>query len=394
MPTRHFHPDVANTELWPGPAGYPWAQTGVGLWTREALLRRIGPGRLLCTWTTGGMTEPWAGNHTMVTASSDDGTTWTTPEILFAHPTRGLFTTELFVPTAGEIHAFLQTYDNGCWMSQLQSYRAISRDGGQTWDGPHTIPGGVQNVWTNRGIVHSSGRWIIPVSWIELIGEEWAPPSMGRPPLTGRVGRRELRQEELPYGAGDSKLYHAGNAWCERNHRYACGVLISEDQGATFRLHGYLNGGKRGLLMEPRIVERADGSLAMLIRSQYDGWLWQSASTDAGATWTDPIRSEIPNPAAKVCLLRARDGRIFLLHNPTVHAGAIMGGRNPLCLWISDDDMRTWSVKVDLVRDDNPAVSLNYPDGFIDEERGELRFVWEDMYAVFAMRVPLGIGTP
>lgn len=390
-PTRHLHPAVTQTEIWPGPAGYPWAQSGTGLWTREALLRRTGPGRLLCTWTTGGMTEPWHGNLTMACASDDDGATWSVPDILFAHPTRGLFTTELFVPRAGEVHAFLQTYDIGVWMSQLLSYRAVSRDGGRQWDVPASIPGGIHNVWVNRGITHTTGRWVIPVSWCELIGEEWAPPVMGRAPQHGRVGARILAQEELPAGADARLLYRRGNAWCERNHRYACGVIISDDEGETFTLHGYLRGGARGLLMEPRVVERSDGSLAMLIRSQYDGWLWHSYSTDAGLTWSTPARTDIPNPAAKVCLLRARDGRIFLIHNPTTHDGQIMGGRNLLSLWISDDDMRTWRVKVDLVRDDNPSASLNYPDGYLDEERGELRLVWEDTHTVYLMGVPMDI---
>lgn len=390
--TRHLHPAVTQTEIWPGPAGYPWADAGLPQWTREGLLRRVAPGQLICTWTTGGMTEPWQGNLTMVSYSHDDGASWSAPTVLFAHPTRGLFTTELFVPRPGEVHAFLQTYGNGVWMSQLLSYRTISRDGGQTWDGPHSLPGGAQNVWVNRGIIHSSSRWILPVSWCELIGDEWAPPVVGAPPMSGVVGGRVLAQEILPADAAPMLHYQRGNAWCERNHRYACGVLISDDAGESFRLQGYLRGGKQGLLMEPRVVELSDGSLVMLIRSQYDGWLWHSESRDAGLTWSAPVRTDIPNPAAKVCLLRAGDGRIFLLHNPTTHDGEMMGGRNPLSLWVSDDEMRSWRVKVDLVRDDNPAASLNYPDGYLDEARGELHFVWEDMYAVYGVRVPLTIG--
>ena len=135
----------------------------------------------------------------MIARSTDDGRTWSRAG-RFAHPTRGLFTTELFAPREGELHAFLQTYGFGVWMTQLQSYRAVSRDGGKTWTGPHSIPGGIQGVWVNRGIVHSSGRWILPVSWAELIGEEWAEPSVGRSPTAGEVGERQLKQVELPTG--------------------------------------------------------------------------------------------------------------------------------------------------------------------------------------------------
>lgn len=389
--TRTFHPAVTNTELWPGPDGYPWAQTGIRLWTREGVLRRTAPGRLICTWTTGGFTEPVPGNFTMAARSSDDGRTWSKPEVLFRHPTRGVFTTELFVPRPDEVHAFLQTYALGVWLCQLHSYRAVSFDGGGTWSGPHSIPGGIQNVWVNQGIVHSSGRWIIPASWAELIGEEWAEPSIGRPPVECRVGSRAVKQVEMPYGADSALHFKEGNAWADRNHRYVCGAILSDDGGKTFRLRGHILGGAHGWLIEPKVVERSDGRVAMLIRSQRDGWLWRSESPDGGETWTAAARSDIPNPSAKVKLLRSRDGRIFLIHNPVRSDGAIMGGRNPLSLWVSDDDMKTWRVKADLVKDSAPNVSLNYPDGYVDEERRELHFAWEDAFRVYLMRVPMDL---
>jgi len=389
--TRSYHPAVINTELWPGPAGYPWADAGIRLWTREGVLRRVGPNELICTWTTGGFTEPAPGNFTMITRSHDNGATWSTPEVLFRHPTRGLFTTELFVPRAGEVHAFLQTYGFGAWMCRLDSYRAVSRDGGRTWEGPHSIPGGVHNVWVNQGIVHSSGRWVIPVSWTELIGDEWAEPHVGRAPVEARAGRRAVPQVELPYGADSRLRQKAGNAWAERNHRYVCGAILSDDEGETFRLRGYIRGGRHGWLMEPKIIELSDGRIVMLIRSQHDGRLWRSDSGDGGETWSPAGPTDIPNPSAKVKLLKSRDGRIFLIHNPVRSDGAIMAGRNPLSLWISDDDMKSWKVKVDLVKDSNPKAGLNYPDGYVDEDRGELHFAWEDGFHVYLMRVPMDI---
>jgi hypothetical protein len=102
------------------------------------------------------------------------------------------------------------------------------------------------------------------------------------------------------------------------------------------------------------------------------------------------VKTDIPNPSAKVKLLRSRDRRIFLIHNPVSSDGVIMAGRNPLSLWVSHDDMRTWSVKVDLVRDSSRA-SLNYPDGYLDEERHELHFAWEDTRSVFILRVPMDV---
>ena len=388
--TREYHPSVTDQIIWPDPGGYPAAQQGMSLWTREGLLRRMGREKLLAMWTTGGPIEPWTGNYTVIRQSADNGRSWQDAGT-FTHPTRGLFTTELFVADTGDVHAFLNTYDLGVWMTQLLSCRAVSRDGGSTWEGPHSISGGIQGVWPNRGIRHRTGRWIIPVSWAEMHGEEWAAPSVGLAPAPGQVGSRALKQEVLHPGADVLHHYQSGCVWADRNHRYVCGAMLSNDGGETFRLRGYLRGGLHGHLLEPRVVELSDGSVAMLIRSQRDGRLWRSDSRDGGETWSEAVRTEIPNPAAKVNVLRARDGRIFLIHNPSGHGGEIMGGRNPLSLWVSEDDMRSWPVRVDLVRDHRPGASLNYPDGFLDEDARVIRFLWEDTHAVHLMSVPMDI---
>jgi len=391
MPTvgRTIHPAVNQVELWPGPKGYPWADTGIRLWTREGILRRVSPGRLMCTWTTGGFSEPTDGNMTMVAYSDDDGATWSPPEILFRHTHRGLFTTELFVPREGEIHAFLQTYQLGVWMTQLHSYRAISRDGGRTWRGPNSIPGGIQNVWVNSGIVHSSGRWILPVSWAEHIGKEWCAPTVGRPPVEPRAGRRVPPHVELPWGSDQPLFYRAANTWAHGNHRYVVGALLSDDEGETFRLCGTLCHDEPSHFFEPKVVELSDGSIALLTRELQDGWLWESRSTDGEETWAPLQRTAIPNPSSKVKLLRARDGAIYLLHNPVSTERDRWGHRSPLSLWVSRDDMHSWPVRVDLVTDEQR--NLNYPDGYLDEEAGEVRFAWEDGHSVYLAQVSMEI---
>jgi hypothetical protein len=388
--SRSLHPEMKQHEIWPGPDGYPWAMPGAKLYTREALLRRVGPRELLCTWTTGGFSEPWAGNITMIRRSTDDGETWEDAGA-FQHPVRGLFTTELFSPREGEIHAFVSTYGNAVYMTELMSYRCVSADGGRTWGSMQSIPGGIHNVWPNRGLLHSSGRWIIPAGWAELIGDEWAPPSIGRTAAAARIGTRLLPADELPYGSPDQLLYRVGNEWADRNHRYAVGAMLSDDDGQTFRLRGYIRGGLHGHLIEPQVVELLDGKVVMLIRSHQDGRLWRSESIDAGETWKESVRSEIPNPGAKVNILRASDGRIFMIHNPVGNIGRGLADRKPLSLWVSGDDMRTWPVRVDLVNDTNPNASLNYPSAFLDETAGLIRFVWEDTYSVYYAEIPMDV---
>lgn len=387
-----IHPALSMKRVWPGPDGYPWKDSGQRLFTREGLLCRTAPGQLLMTWTTGAFCEPTPGNFTMYARSMDDGQTWSEPGVLFRHASLGLFTTELFLAGEGEVHAFLQTYPMGSWMTHINSYRAISRDGGATWEGPHSVPGGVDNVWVNKGIRLASGRWVLPLSWAELIGDEWCEPTHGRSPLEPVAGGKPLAVQEIPYMAEGMLQQNAGNAWADRNHRYCVGTILSDDGGQSFRRSGYLRGGLHGWLIEPRVVELEPGHVVMLIRSQRDGRLWRAESWDAGDSWSQPERSEIPNPAAKVLVLKAADGRIFLIHNPVDSSADIMRGRNPLSLWVSHDGMKTWPVKVDLVRDPNPKQALNYPDGYIDEAAQELVFVWEDAFSVFFCRLPLSLG--
>ena len=69
-----------------------------------------------------------------------------------------------------------------------------------------------------------------------------------------------------------------------------------------------------------------------------------------------------------------------------------MNARNPLSLWVSNDGMTSWSVKVDLVKDSAPYASLNYPDGYIDEANGQIDLVWEDCYSVYRMQIPMEIN--
>ena len=146
------------------------------------------------------------------------------------------------------------------------------------------------------------------------------------------------------------------------------GVLISTDEGAQWSLSDLI--GPQPGWNENNLVELADGRLVMLCRADGTGELKRSESVARGRTWSPWAASGIPNPGSKFRLHRLRDGRILLLHNPN----PAPRGRNPLALWISDDDMATWGYQ--RVITDFPGL-LSYPDGFVTDDEQFVHFAFD-----------------
>jgi predicted neuraminidase len=143
---------------------------------------------------------------------------------------------------------------------------------------------------------------------------------------------------------------------------------VSADEGRTWTRSD--DAGPTAYWAETNVVELRDGRMVMLIRADYQGRLHRSESADRGRTWSRPVPSDIPNSGSKFRLFRLRDGRIVLIHNPDPEQWK----RNPLALWISDDDLRTWGYRGVLT--DFPG-KLQYPDGFVDEREEYVHFVFD-----------------
>ena len=78
--------------------------------------------------------------------------------------------------------------------------------------------------------------------------------------------------------------------------------------------------------------------------------------------------SGIPNPGSKFRLFSLSGNRIALLHNPDP------ARRNPLALWISDNDMVSWDYRKILT--DFPG-NVQYPDGVISADERFLHFAFD-----------------
>ena len=50
---------------------------------------------------------------------------------------------------------------------------------------------------------------------------------------------------------------------------------------------------------------------------------------------------------------------------------------------LPNQTLKTWEEKITLLSSDDESEMFCYPDGFIDEERGVIAFVWENRRKVF-----------
>ena len=89
------------------------------------------------------------------------------------------------------------------------------------------------------------------------------------------------------------------------------------------------------------------------------GRLYYAESSDGGKTFCPPRPTGIPNPSNKPKLLRLEDGRIALIHTPNARQG--FKGRNPLAVWLSEDEMVSFPDR--RIITDFPG-AFCYPDGF------------------------------
>ena len=119
----------------------------------------------------------------------------------------------------------------------------------------------------------------------------------------------------------------------------------SDDKGETWkRSRDAVSVPKRGA-MEPGLIERRDGSLLQIIRTQM-GKIWITESGDHGHTWSEARPWNIVSPEAPATLVPLPgDHGWLIIHNPVVEANARSHGgrRTPLVARISKDEGKTWS---------------------------------------------------
>lgn len=362
---------AAQTVVFDGEQG--WEKDGVTY--RLAcgpILAECGNGDLLCTWLSGSDKEPATDNCILMSRSSDGGKTWSSPRILVPAGSMAGALTNMHRTKDGRLVAFGAYWPSEDEYTVWHYFKIESEDHGQTWSVPQPF-----EIHNTHGFI-GAGPVVLANGECLYVGSFF---DKRQAPLTGSVLELATVQTEaeaalLKAVEPDSKL-HPGKFG---RHLHGCCVFVAEDEASThFAEYGYIGNRPLGLL-EPTAVQLDGGRIVMLMRAEWGGFLWRSDSDDQGRTWTPAQPTEIPNPTSLACLVDLGDGRVGLLHNPSGGVAGKRGPRSPLSLWISEDGMKSWSMKKDLFS----GGQLAYPNGIMtgkdlvfafDKNRREIIFV-------------------
>lgn len=327
-------------------------------WTHDGITFRLAcapdimqapNGDLLVTWLTGSDGEPAGDNCVAMLRSADGGKTWAEP-VMFVPPGADNGAGALYT-VGGHMVAMFARWPLSDSYTVWHYSRGESYDNGHTWqdirDYPLTTKEGFSISLSRPIYSRRQGGWIFCASTFQrrekpLIGSAYALSQAKTEEEAARIVSTE--QEDRKAGKFGT-------------HLHGCGVVFANDDMSAFTYRGGVANRPMGLL-EPTIVELSDGRLVMLMRAEWGGFLWRTESADGGYTWTPAVQTEIRNPTTKPFMMRLSDGRIVLVHNDSGGEVGRSAPRDPLSVWVSDDELQSFSVKEDIIT----GGKLAYPD--------------------------------
>lgn len=314
------NPDLALEPVPLDPQPGPQYHSSQRLWQGIPSLERGSDGCFYATWYSGGQTED-PDNYVLVVRSDDEGESWSESILVIDPPGKvRAFDSNLWTDPHGRLWLFwAQSYElfdgrMGVWVSVCDDPGASP----QAWSEPQRLFNGIM---LNKPTVLTTGEWLYPAALWAL--SKWVPAE-----------RRETFAR------------HA-----DLDHERFSSVFVTTDGGESFSLRGRADVPGR-VFDEHMVVERTDGSLWMLVRTDYG--IGESVSTDRGRTWSPGKDSGLGGPCSRFFIRRLQSGALLLVNHVDYE------GRNNLTALLSDDDGRTWPHR--LLLDGRRDVS--YPDGF------------------------------
>lgn len=314
----------------------------------EPIVREMPNGDLIVMWQSGGPVEPHPDNNVFMKRSTDGGRTWGRLRQMFAIPHTPTYVTEITV-IGDKVTAYIATHEGG--YLEWREWYIESFDSGYTWSELKPLPEYHSHTFVRSLYRLKNETLLLPFHHVKVCPEEME--------ILRAEGRRISGGERSQFLGGVFESRDGGKTW-----KAHCGVSFPRELVPS-----------RHIWMENNIAELSDGSIAMLMRCDRSSILFRSDSYDGGKTWSAVYPTDIPNPGSKFRLFSLSGGRIMLLSNPVAFVPELgQQSRNPLSIWISDDDMKTWGDK--RVVEDFPG-ALAYPDGFVSADESMLYFVYD-----------------
>ena len=284
-------------------------------------LLQLPDGDMLCCWFAGS-DEGNADISIAVSRLKAGESQWSVPVIVSDDKERSEQNPSLFLTPEGEVWLIYTVQIARAAMperSNLQSTaeirRKISRDSGYTWGKTETIFDREGSFCRQKIQVLSNGRWVFG-NWICF-------------------------DDDTHYGSDITV------------------VQISDDKGKTWR--GVEIPRSRGRV-HANLIEMEPGKLIALFRSRSADNIYIAYSQDWGDTWTEPVRTVLPNNNSSISAIKLQSGALAVVYNPVranddPNITVWPRLRCPVAVAISDDGGRTW-----------PVIRLVEPgDGFLGE---------------------------
>lgn len=273
-------------------------------------LLELANGDLLACWFAGS-NEGNADISIVVARLNAGESTWTMGEVISNDPERSEQNPSLFLHPNGEIWLMYtaqlswrpETMEKFNMQYTAEIRRKISRDNGHTWGPTETMFSRPGSFCRQKIQILSNGRWVF---------ENW--------------------------------ICFADESRCGND---ATVIQISDDQGKTWREVPVPQSAGR---VHANLIELEPGRLIALFRSRFADNIYIAHSEDNGDTWTEPVRTCLPNNNSSISAIKLQSGSLALAYNEVGFCNETRKvvwpyQRCPVTLALSDDGGKTWPYK-------------------------------------------------
>lgn len=268
--------------------------------SHSASLLELDNGDLLCVWFSGsGEGNP--DTNVLMSRLPAGASVWTKPVLLACDPERSEQNPLVFQAQDGKVWLFHTSNEPHNQQTSRIVYR-ISEDRGYTWGDPAVLHDGPGLFLRQPLVAMSNGDWLLPCYY------------------------------------------------CKAGGHYSV-VLISADNGQSWREYEVPGSLHR---VQMSVVERGDGTLFAVFRSRHADRIYSSVSADFGKTWSEPVKTALPNNNSSIQLTRLNNGKLALIYNDSTmerdqFRWIEKNGnfrkkplRTPLTVAVSEDGGATW----------------------------------------------------